>query len=107
MTFKSILKQIIIILLFLLIKSELYSGYFEEGEYEIIISDDANGILAIADAVRIISVPWCIFHKASPLFIWIRYPAACFCCRIIQALNEWTTSNRPYQPSNNFLCVMI
>ena len=35
----------------------LASGYFEEGEHEIIVSDDASGILVVADAVRIISIP--------------------------------------------------
>jgi len=34
----------------------LATGFFEEGEHQIIISDDASGTIIVADAVRIISV---------------------------------------------------
>jgi len=34
----------------------LATGFFEEGEHQIIISDDASGTIVVADAVRIISV---------------------------------------------------
>ncbi len=33
----------------------LAKGFFEQGQYQIIISDDANGIVVVADAVRVVS----------------------------------------------------
>ena len=35
----------------------LASGYFEQGIHEIVITDDGDGVLVVADAVRIVSAP--------------------------------------------------
>ena len=35
----------------------LASGYFEQGVHEIVITDDANGVLVVADAVRLVPIP--------------------------------------------------
>ena len=35
----------------------LATGFFEQGEHQIIISDDASGVVVIADAIRIVAAP--------------------------------------------------